>query len=93
MEDKISGQVQVELLPNGNVQPAFFAANTGGNSSPFISKNLDVAEGDWVTTFGLTPTGAATLRAKLEQDKSVTAETSIGVELAATLCVPRVAGA
>jgi hypothetical protein len=93
MEDKISGQVQVDLLSNGNVRTVFFASNTGGNSSPVISKNLDVAEGDWVTTFGLTPTAAAALRAELERNKTASAETSINLELAATLCVPRFAGA
>ena len=93
MADKIDGRIQVDLLKNGEVQTVFFASNTGGNSQPMLAKNLDVAEEDWVTTFGLTPKAAAALRADLEQNENANAETSIDVALAATLCVPRTAGA
>jgi len=93
VEEKINGQINVGLLADGSVSTAFFASNAGGNSRPLTAKNLDIAEQDWVTTFGLTPKAAAALRAELEQKKTASAETSIDVELAATLCVPRVAGA
>ena len=65
----------------------------GGNSSPLIAKNLDVAEGDFVKTFGLTPTKAAVLRTELALARSAIVSISVDVELAATLCVPRVARA
>ena len=90
MADKINERIEVDLLENGEVQTVFFAANTGGNSQPMRAKNLNVAEEDWVTTFGLTPTAAAALRADLEQNETASAETKIDPELAATLCVPRV---
>jgi hypothetical protein len=93
MEGKINGRIEVDLLENDEVRTIFFASNTGGISQPMLAKNLDVAEEDWVTTFGLTPMAATALRADLEQNKTASAGTIIDVELAATLCVPRIAGA
>jgi hypothetical protein len=90
MEERISGTLQVSTLPDGEVETIFSASNALGDSQPIRAKNLDIAEEDWVTTFGLTPATAARLRAELQQNETASAETKIDPELAATLCVPRV---
>jgi hypothetical protein len=90
---EITGRLLATLHTNGTVQMTFAPNMGGGNMSPLLAKNLDCAEEDFVRTFGLTLAKAAALRAELEQRKTADVVTSIDVELAATLCVPRTTGA
>ena len=49
-----------------------------------MAKNLDIAEGEFVNTLGLTAEQATALRAELERNKIADTETSVDAEVAAT---------
>jgi hypothetical protein len=85
---KISGRLNMELRQDGSVTITFVPNMGGGNMSPLIAKNIDVAEDDFIRTFGQTPARAAAIRNDLGQERAVNVEISVDVELAATLCVP-----
>jgi len=68
---------------NGTLRMVFIAHTGGGNECPITAKNLDAAEIDFVRTCGLTPERVAELRAELDRNKVVSAETCIDAAVAA----------
>ena len=74
---EIKGRLIVDLHPAGTVRMVSIAHTGGGYESPITAKNLDAAEHDFVKMWGLTPERATALRAELERNKVVSAETSI----------------
>jgi len=65
----ISGKLMADLLPNGTVRIVFVPTLGGGNEAPLTVKNLTTAEKEFVSTFGVTPVGAAWIRAEVERKK------------------------
>jgi len=80
---EIPGRLLADMHPNGAVRMVFIAHTGGGNEAPLTAKNLDAAETDFVSTCGLTPERASALRAELDRNKVVSAETTIDAAVAA----------
>ena len=77
-----TGKLLADLHPNGTVRIAFIAHTGGGNEAPPTAKNVDTAEIDFISACGLAPERAAALRAELDRNKVVSAETSIDAAVA-----------
>jgi hypothetical protein len=66
---QISGRLIVDLHPDGTVRMLFVTeTRVGENETPMTVKNLNAAEIDLVTTWGLTLEQAASLRTQLERN-------------------------
>ena len=81
---EVSGRLITDLHPTGTVRMVFLQHIGGGLERPQTANNLDIAEGEFVNTLGLTPDQAAMLRAQLERDMMADAVISIDKEVAAT---------
>jgi hypothetical protein len=80
---EITGKLPADLHPNGTVRMFFIAQTGGGNECPITAKDLAAAEMDFVRMSWLPPERAAALRAELDRNKVVSAETSIDAAVAA----------
>jgi len=83
---EITGKLVAALLSNGTVRIVFVPHDGGGNEAPFIAKNLTTAEKEFVSTFGVTPVGAAWIRAEVERNKSFCIHVSLDETIAALFC-------
>jgi hypothetical protein len=90
---QITGRLIMNLLPNGSVTIAFMPNMGGENMNPIVARNIDGAQDALVKAFGQTPVRAGWIRADLEREGTVQGVISIDLELAATLCVTRIAKA
>ena len=86
---EITGKLVAALLSNGTVRIIFVPHDGGGNEAPFIVKNLTTAEKEFVSTFGVTPVGAAWIRAEVERNKSFCIHVSLDETIAAMFCRAR----
>ena len=86
---EITGKLMTALLSNGIVRIVFVPHDGGGNEAPFIVKNLTTAEKEFVSTFGVTPVGAAWIRAEVERNKSFCIHVSLDETIAAMFCRAR----
>jgi hypothetical protein len=66
---EINGKLMADLLPNGTVRVVFVPRLGSGNEAPLTVKNLPTAEREFVSTFGITPFGAAWIRGEVERNK------------------------
>ena len=82
----ITGKLLIDLLPNGTVRIRLIANNGGGNVAPFTARNLEIAEGAFIRTFGLTPERALELRAELERNKEFCIQMCSDDAVAAMFC-------
>lgn len=83
---EINGKLMADLLPNGKVRIVFVPTLGGGNEAPLTVKNLAIAEKEFVNTFGVTPFGAAWIRAEVERKKFFCIYVSLDEAVAATFC-------
>ena len=67
---KIDGKLMANLLPNGTVRVVFVPRLGSGNEAPLTVKDLTTAEAELVSTFGVTPFGAAWIREEVEHNKA-----------------------
>jgi hypothetical protein len=81
---EVIGRLITDLHPNGKVRMVFLASVGGGFEKPQMANNLDIAEGEFANTLGLTPERAAELRAQLEREKVADAVIGIDAEVAST---------
>jgi hypothetical protein len=81
---EVIGRLISDLHPNGTVRLVFLQHMGGGYERPRTAKNLDIAEGEFVNTLGLTAEQAASMRAELARDKMADAVISVDAEVAAT---------
>ena len=79
---EITGRLLADLHPKGTVRMVFIAHTGGENEAPITAKNFDTAELDFVSTCGLTPERASTLRTELDRNKVVSVVTSIDAAVA-----------
>ena len=86
---EITGRLVAALLSNGTVRIVFVPYDGGGNEAPFIVQNLIAAEKEFVSTFGVTPVGAAWIRAEVERNKSFCIHVSLDETIAAMFCRAR----
>ena len=80
---EIEGKLMADLLPNGTVRIVFVPSVGGGNEALLTIKNLPTAETEFVSTFGVTPVGAAWIRAEVERNKSFCIHVSLDETIAA----------
>ena len=80
---EIEGKLMADLLPNGTVRIVFVPSVGGGNEAPLTVENLPTAEKEFVSTFGVTPVGAAWMRAEVERNKSFCIHVSLDETIAA----------
>lgn len=67
----VLGALNAKLRANGTVKTSLTVRELSGKRialRPLLAKNLATAEQDFITTYGLTPTQAAALRARIERD-------------------------
>jgi hypothetical protein len=83
---EIKGKLMADLLPNGTVRIAFVPCVGGGNEAPLTAKNLTTAEKEFVSTFGVSPVGAAWMRAEVERNKIFCIHVSLDDAVAAMFC-------
>jgi hypothetical protein len=81
---QVTGRLITDLHPNGTVRVVFLQRVGGGYERPHTAKNLDIAEGEFVNTLGLTPEKAAALRAELARNKIADTVIYVDAEVAAT---------
>jgi hypothetical protein len=83
---EIEGKLMADLLPNGAVRIVFVPSVGGGNEAPLTVENLPTAEKEFVSTFGVTPVGAAWMRAEVERNKIFSIYVSLNDTVAAMFC-------
>src|SRR6266699_2801274 len=83
---EIEGKLIADLLPNGTVRIVFVPRAGGGNEVPLTVVNLTTAEKEFVSTFGVTPVGAAWMRAEVERNKIFSICVSLDDTVAAMFC-------
>ena len=65
----VLGMLNARLLTNGTVE-TWFTVEGSTQLRPLLARNLDTAEQDFISIYGLTPVETAAFRAKLEHDGS-----------------------
>jgi hypothetical protein len=89
---RIVGQLHADILANDNVRMVFAPTIGDGKAGSRDAKSLDIAETDFISTFGLSPVQASGFRKELEQTGSATIDASIDAAQAAALGIPAIAG-
>jgi len=76
----VLGALNARLEANGTVETSLTVREISGKKvalRPILAKNLDMAEQDFIHTYGLTPAEAAAFRARIERDGSASIPAAI----------------
>lgn len=76
----VLGALNARRLANGAVETSLTVRELTGKRvalRPLLAKNLDIAEQDFIHTYGLTPAEAAAFRARIERDGSASVPAAI----------------